>query len=75
MSKEIEEFIEKTREERIIEINEKMETCLDDLGYLNDFLNKEYITLAEFDIIKNRILDKMINLSRDEKAVMKEKLF
>ncbi len=57
----------------ILEINAKMESCLDDLGRLNKFLNKGYITIGEFDIIKNRILDKMIELSNAEKSVIERR--
>ena len=57
----------------ILEINAKMESCLDDLDRLNKFLNKEYITIGEFDIIKNRILDKMIELSTKEKVAIERR--
>ena len=66
-------MINKDKEKEIQEINAKMESCLDDLDKLNRLYTKEYITVGEFDIIKNRILDKMIELSNQEKAVIERR--
>ena len=41
-------------------IKDELEEGLDDLDKLNDLYNKEYINIEEFNIIKNRIVDKMI---------------
>lgn len=62
-----------TREEEIQEINIEMLKYLDDLDSLNRFYEKGYINVGEFDIIKNRILDKMIELSTKEKAVIERR--
>lgn len=47
-------------------IQEKMEEGLEDISRLNDFYNKGYITLEEFNKIKNKIVDKMIEQLQKE---------
>lgn len=41
-------------------IKDELEEGLDDLDKVNELFNKEYINIEEFNIIKNRIIDKMI---------------
>lgn len=41
-------------------IKDELEEGLDDLDILNKLFDKELITIEEFNIIKNRIVDKMI---------------
>lgn len=47
-------------------IQEKMEEGLEDIEHLNEFYNKGYITLEEFNKIKNKIVDKMIEQLQKE---------
>lgn len=61
------------KEKEILEINMKIENCLVDLDDLNRLYTKEYITIGEFDIIRNRILDRMIELSTKEKIAIQRK--
>lgn len=48
---------------------EKIENLVDDITKLNDFYNKEYITLEEFMDIRDKIVDKIIEVSADEKNI------
>lgn len=61
------------KEKEILEINMKIENCLVDLDDLNRLYTKEYITIGEFDIIRNRILDRMIELLTKEKIAIQRK--
>lgn len=45
----------------------EVEECLYDLGIINNLYNKGYLTIEEFSIVKNRILDKMILISQNER--------
>ena len=69
----VDELVSESREEKISKLDLKLEECLDDLEDLNNLYNKEYVTIGEFDIIRNRILDKMINLTNEEKAVIERR--
>lgn len=47
-------------------IKDELEEGLDDLEMLNNLFNKEYINIEEYNIVKNRIVDKMILTLRKE---------
>lgn len=69
----VDNLVTESREEKILKLDMKLEECLDDLEDLNNLYNKDYISIGEFDIIRNRILDKMINITNEEKAVIQRK--
>lgn len=69
----VDKITTESREEKISKLDMKLEECLDDLEDLNNLYNKEYVTIGEFDIIRNRILDKMINITNEEKAVIERR--
>lgn len=69
----VDDLVNESREEKISKLDMKLEECLDDLEDLNNLYNKEYVTIGEFDIIRNRILDKMINITNEEKAVIERR--
>ena len=69
----VDELVNESREEKISKLDRKLEECLDDLEDLNNLYNKGYITIGEFDIIRNRILDKMISITDEEKAVIERR--
>lgn len=69
----VDDLVTESREEKISKLDRKLEECLDDLEDLNNLYNKEYVTIGEFDIIRNRILDKMINITNEEKAVIERR--
>lgn len=54
-------------------VKDDMETKLDDLDILNELYNKSYITIEEFQNIKNRIIDSMIESLKTEKAQIDDK--
>lgn len=69
----VDELVNESIEEKISKFDRKLEECLDDLEDLNNLYNKGYITIGEFDIIRNRILDKMINITDEEKAIIERR--
>lgn len=48
-------------------IKDQLEEGLDDLDKLNVLYTKEYIDIEEFNVIKNRIVDKMIESLQEKK--------
>lgn len=44
----------------------EVEEILDDLNLLNRLYNKDYITVEEFSKIRDRMLDKMINITKKQ---------
>jgi len=48
-------------------IKDELEDLLDDLDLLNKLYDKEYIDIEEFNVIKNRIVDKMIESLQEKK--------
>lgn len=49
-------------------IKDEMENMLDDLDKLNDLYNKDYITIEEWNNIKNRIIDSMMEKLSNQKS-------
>ena len=44
----------------------EVEEILDDLALLNRLYNKDYITVEEFSKIRDRMLDKMISITKKQ---------
>jgi hypothetical protein len=45
---------------------DEVEEILEDLNLLNRLYNKDYITVEEFSKIRDRMLDKMINITKKQ---------
>lgn len=45
---------------------DEVEEILEDLNLLNRLYNKDYITVEEFSKVRDRMLDKMINITKKQ---------
>ena len=45
---------------------DEVEEILEDLNLLNRLYNKDYITVEEFTKVRDRMLDKMINITKKQ---------
>jgi len=53
---------------------EKIESYVDDITSLNDFYNKGYIDLEQFMDIRDKIVDRIIEVSAEEKNIKEKSL-
>lgn len=53
---------------------EKIKSYVDDITSLNDFYNKGYIDLEQFMDIRDKIVDKIIEVSAEEKNIKEKSL-
>lgn len=53
---------------------EKIESYVDDITSLNDFYNKGYIDLEQFMDIRDKIVDRIIEVSSEEKNIKEKSL-
>lgn len=48
---------------------EKIENLVDDITHLNEFYEKGYIDIEQFMEIRDKIVDKIIEVSSEEKVI------
>ena len=53
---------------------EKIESYVDDITSLNDFYNKGYIDLEQLMDIRDKIVDRIIEVSAEEKNIKEKSL-